>query len=293
MKAVFSFWSKPYLRSLHKGFAGFPSEHYFKVAFELAILTARDHFDRIELVTDTEGYAILQKHGFEFDAVSLALDEIADIPSNLWCFGKLKAYSIQKEPFIHLDYDLFLLKPLPKSFYEAAVVTQSVEPFNLPHYANYYLPNMETLLKTHKNLPVEFKVFEKRPLTTQWAHNTGLVGGQNWRAIAAYATMAMKICRDNLPTIQAELTEFRQSEMNVVYEQATISRYCLHHKIKIETLLKLPIYDNTEIENVGLVHLIASSKSEVAMCQNMEITLNKRKAALPHVLPQRVLKGQF
>ena len=282
MKAVFSFWSKPYNRSLHKSCAGFPSEHYFKTAFELAILTAREHFDVIELVTDTEGGELLiDKLGLEFDCVDYALEAIMDMPSNLWCFGKLKAYSVQAEPFVHLDFDLFLLKPLPDWFYTADIVTQSREPFRLPHYGQYYMSNIEVIGFTHVNMPAEWAAFGGIPLILQWAHNTGLVGGQNWQALAAYGEMAMKICRDNLAIIQANCSEFQQSEMNVVYEQATLSRYALYHKLEIQTLLKLDTYDDDEINSVGLVHLIASTKGNVATCEKMEITLQKRKAALP------------
>jgi hypothetical protein len=283
MKAVFSFWSKPYFRSIHKGHAGFPSEHYFKVALELAVLTARDHFDTIELVTDTEGYAIIEKLGIQFDSVSLALNDIADIPANLWCFGKLKAYSIQKEPFVHLDYDLFLLKPLRAGFLEKAIICQSVEPFLVKHYGDYYLPNLEQVF-TFPKLPNAYKLLKDTPLESQKAYNTGLVGGTNWKALTAYAKMAMKVCRDNLAFIRERYSEFQLSEMNVVFEQYTLMAFAKLHNIEVTPLLESVVYDNEEVAEVGLVHLIASSKSDILTCENMEKTLIKRKAAKLGVL---------
>ena len=148
MKAIFSFWSKPYVGSLHKSCAGFPNEHYLKVSFELAILTARKHFSKIELVTDTEGADLLvNRFGLNFDQVNLALNECQDIPSDVWAAGKLKAYSIQKEPFVHLDYDLFLMKDLPEGFVNGQIIVQSQEPF--AHY-QFYESGIEKLKSIHK-----------------------------------------------------------------------------------------------------------------------------------------------
>jgi hypothetical protein len=284
MKAVFSFWSKPYHRSLHKGCAGFPSEHYFKVAFELAVLTARDHFSSIELVTDTEGYELLvNKMGLQFDTVKLDLDACADIPANLWAFGKLKAYSIQNEPFMHLDFDLFLLKPLPKWFFEAEIMAQSIEDFSLSYF-QYYSQGFDTL-RTHRNIPIEMTAFGDMPLNKQIAHNAGVLGGRNWQALSDYGTKAMQLIRDNLDVIAA-LPDFKVSEMNIIYEQAFLTRYARHHDIQVSILVNgNPHLNVVEVEKCGLVHLLASSKNHIETCQKMEITLQKRKSAKSNVLP--------
>ena len=275
MKAVFSFWSKPYYGSLHKGFAGFPSEHFFKVAFELAILTARNHFKTIELITDTEGSQLLvEKMGLQFDTVTTDLDECHDIPVNLWAFGKLKAYSVQKEPFMHLDFDLFMLKPLPKWFFDAQILMQSEENFK-QSYFQYYKQGFD-VLKSHKNTPVEMGAYGDVILSEQSAHNAGVLGGQNWQALSDYGTKAMQFIRDNLDVIE-KLQPLTISEMNIIYEQAFITRYAKHHNIEIKTLLSDKHYTNSEAENLGFVHLIAGAKGSIELCKKVEITLNKLK----------------
>ncbi len=268
MKAIFSFWSKPYVRSLHKSFAGFPNEHYLRISFEMAILTARQHFSTIELITDTEGADLLiNRLGLRFDSVDLSLNECEHIPSNVWAVGKLKAYSIQKEPFIHLDYDLFLLKKLPINFLSGQIVVQSKEIF--PNYVFYYA-GFDLLRSTHRNIPVEFNA------DVDCAYNAGILGGQNWAAIADYGTKALRLIMDNLGAIK-RLPDYRISEMNVIYEQAFIARYAAYHNIPVTTLVE-DHFNNHEVEKVGLVHLLADAKNNVELCMHMERTLEKLRA---------------
>ena len=263
MKAIFSFWSKPYVGSLHKSCAGFPSEHYLKVSFELAILTARKHFSKIELVTDTEGADLLvNRFGLNFDHVDLSLNECQDIPSDVWAAGKLKAYSIQKEPFVHLDYDLFLMKDLPEGFVNGRIIMQSREPFfNHP----FYQSGIEQLKLTHKNIPVEFE------MKLNYAFNAGILGGQDWQAVADFGKKAFILIMDNLENIK-RLPKYRISEMNVIYEQAFIACYAAYHDIRVNMLVENHSLQE-DVERVGLVHLLADSKNNIELCNHMESTL--------------------
>jgi hypothetical protein len=269
MKALFSFWSKPYGRSLHKSCAGFPNEHYLKTSFELALLTARKQFSTIELVTDTEGVELLvNRFGLTFDSVDLSLNDCQNIPANMWAAGKLKAYSLQKEPFIHLDYDLFLLKNLPNAYKKGQIVVQSKENFR---DFGFYEPGINLLKATHKNIPVEFNKH------TDYAFNAGLLGGNDWQSLADYGKKAFQLILDNLDNL-SRLSDALVSEMNVIYEQAFIARYAEHHNIKITTLVE-DHNNHVEVENAGLVHLFADSKNNLELCEHMARTLEKMKKA--------------
>jgi hypothetical protein len=271
MKAVFSFWSKPFNRSLHKTFAGFPDQDYFDTAFRLALLTAKKNFESTLLVTDTEGYRLLiLDMGLEFDEVSLALDDIADIPANLWMFGKLKAYSIQTGPFVHLDFDMFLLRPVPDWFKTSDVIVQSEEPFK---WYEFYRWGVDWVRSTHRNLPREFDAFKNTPFEGQLAHNAGMMGGNHYTALADYGRKAMQLIRDNMDLI-LNLPDFRQSEANVIYEQYFLSAYARYHNLGIKTYVA-NILDENEMYRKGFVHLLGDNKGKRDVCEAMAVTYQK------------------
>ena len=273
MKAVFSFWSKPSKGSLHKRFAGFPDKGYFDTAFRLALLTAKKNFTSTQLVTDTEGYKMLVLDmGLAFDEVSLALDDIADMPANLWMFGKLKAYSIQTGPFVHLDFDMFLLKPVPSWFKCAEIVVQSVEPFR---GFEFYRWGVDWVRSTHRKLPFEFDAFKNVPFEEQLAHNVGMIGGQNWQAITDYATKAIRLINDNISLIK-QLPDYRVSEVNVIYEQYFLSAYARYHNIEVKNYVE-NILDEAEMLEKGYVHLLGDNKSNRQTCEQMAITYAKMR----------------
>jgi hypothetical protein len=268
MKAVFSFWTKPAKGSLHKTHAGFPSQAYFETAFRLALLTAKKNFKRTQLVTDSYGYKLLvHDMGLEFDEVSLELDDLDDMPSNLWMLGKLRAYSIQTEPFVHLDFDLFLLRPVPAAFKAAPIVVQSEELFK--HY-EFYRWGVEWVRSTHRNLPVEFNAFKDVPFEAQLAYNAGIMGGNNHAALADYARKTLQLIDDNMDLI-TQLPAFRMSEINVIYEQYILAAYARYHNIYVYNHVD-NILDNAELEQKGFVHLLGDNKSKVDVCEHMTQT---------------------
>lgn len=268
MKAVFSFWTKPARGSLHKTHAGFPSQEYFETAFRLALLTAKKNFQRTQLVTDTEGYKLLcYDMSLEFDEVSLELDDLADMPSNLWMLGKLKAYSMQTEPFVHLDFDLFFLKAVPKAFKKGDIVVQSEELFK--HY-EFYRWGVEWVRSTHRNLPEEFDAFKDVPFEAQLAYNAGIMGGNNHAALADYARKTLQLIEDNMDLI-TQLPAFRMSEINVIYEQYILAAYARYHNIKVYNHVK-NIHDDAELEKKGFVHLLGDNKGKLDICERMQAT---------------------
>ena len=84
------------------------------MAWALSVETARPHVSGVRLVTDTLGARLLvDELGVEFDEVSLSLDRLERTDPAWWSVGKLVAISEQREPFIHVDADVFLWSALP------------------------------------------------------------------------------------------------------------------------------------------------------------------------------------
>src|SRR6266511_4158572 len=46
---------------------------------------------------------------------------------NLWALPKIYTYSLQNEPFLHIDGDVFLFKKLPESLLNSELIAQNKE----------------------------------------------------------------------------------------------------------------------------------------------------------------------
>src|SRR6476646_849506 len=106
MRAVWSFWTKPFKEHHHD--VWFSEKHHL-LSWALSFETARKHYPETALITDEEGAELLVGHlGLEFEHVSTELSELRDADERWWVLGKLRAYCVQQEPFVHLDNDVFL-----------------------------------------------------------------------------------------------------------------------------------------------------------------------------------------
>lgn len=112
LRAIWSFWSKPYWRQRRSGWA---SELHHWLAWILSVETARQHYPDTWLYTDDAGAEILVGQlGLPFVHVSTALNALASCDPDWWALGKVYTYSLQTAPFVHIDADVFLWKLLPE-----------------------------------------------------------------------------------------------------------------------------------------------------------------------------------
>ncbi len=128
MRAVWSYWSKPFREQRGSPWAS--STHHL-LSWVLSVKVARPHFETTVLVTDNAGARMLVDGlGLMFDHVSTELESLYNLDARWWVLGKLLAYSIQVEPFVHIDNDVYLWKPLPRYILDADILGQNLEQFD-------------------------------------------------------------------------------------------------------------------------------------------------------------------
>lgn len=100
---------------------GWADERTHLLAWVLSVMTARAHYDAAVLVTNTRGRAVLAGAlELPFDEVRTDLDDApTNVPARLW------AIAAQTAPFVHLDPDVFLWRPLPLAVSRASVFAQN------------------------------------------------------------------------------------------------------------------------------------------------------------------------
>jgi len=188
MRAVWSFWTMPY--RARRGFS-WERDHTHLLSWILSVGLAREHFDSIALHTDNAGAALLvDRLGLDFDHVSTSLNQLNGHDPDWWMQGKLHTYAEQQEPFVHLDCDVYLFKPLPERLMTAAVLAQNPEEVS-PRAPWYDVEACELAIRAHGDghIPPEWTWY-RTFVPDQKAACCGIFGGHCLDFIRAYATTA-------------------------------------------------------------------------------------------------------
>lgn len=186
MRVIQSFWSAP------GGNHHWPTMRHFLASQLLSLESARRVYGAVHLYTDTPGATLFDRAGINYDSVTLALDGPAPDP-RWWVWGKLRAYSLQTGPFVHIDADAYLWGELPPAVEGADLICQSLDTWataTIDFGAIYDRPRqaMEGLLQ---------------PVPGYWQHaedgiaiNAGIIGGRRWDILRAYAQDVLSLLAD-------------------------------------------------------------------------------------------------
>jgi hypothetical protein len=278
MRAVWSFWSKPFFA--HKGRIWREPRHHL-LACGLSLKLAERHFDETQLVTDTPGKRMLvDRLGLEFDDVRTDLDGLSNTDPGWWTLGKLVAYRLQQGPFVHLDTDVFLWKPLPSSLIVAPVLTQCPElhswdePWCTPR-------RIETLFERHQlGLPVEWEWASSVDTHTFREENCGIIGGNEVGFLRHYAQTAISLVQDPAHRgAWAEATD--KLSFAIILEQYVLSACLEYHRVDPQSRYRgvtvrhlfpswAEAYNPDASSRVGYTHLLGDAKRDARVTDRLE-----------------------
>ncbi|MBD1865417.1 MULTISPECIES: DUF6734 family protein [Trichocoleus] len=280
-RSVWSFWTKPF-RS-HRQTIWFSEKHHL-LAWILSLETARKHYPETALVTDDAGAKMLiDGLGLEFDSVTTELNALQAQDPDWWILGKLWAYRSQTQPFIHVDNDVFLWKPLPPVVNTAPVLAQNPEYFVFGKPLAtcwWYRPEIfnHRVKSTNGWLPDEWNwYFAKR---RNLAYCCGIMGGAQVDFIRHYADMALRIAAD--PGNQAALALMDNKLGDcLLIEQYFLAACIEYHQqlpdslfadVSIECLFDSPeaAFSSQQPDQLGYTHLIGEAKRDAAIARRLE-----------------------
>jgi hypothetical protein len=167
--------------------AGWVEERHHLFAWTLSVMTAHEQYGATALLTDTRGSEVLiEGLGLPFDDVSTELDDLpAAAPE------RLHAYRLQTGPFIHLDPDVFLWRPLPDTVSGAPVFAQNPGPFVFGSAGGDRLGDLDRALQEQGGWRPAWWVWvlENRPESTI---NCALVGANRVDFMQEFAGEAVR-----------------------------------------------------------------------------------------------------
>jgi Family of unknown function (DUF6734) len=231
MRAVWSFWSKPW-RARTGG--TWRTERHHLLGWILSFEAARKHYPDTELITDDEGARLLiDRLGLAFSRVSTSLNRLAAHDPRRWMLGKLYAYREQSEPFVHLDTDVFLWKKLPEYIENAPVFAQNAEPFDT--FRSTYDPDKIRRALTQQTqgwIPREWE-WALSFGSVQCAACCGVLGGRHVGFIRYYADQAIRLIED--PRNHAGWSLLHVHEHNNALEQYHLVACAEFHRHRPES----------------------------------------------------------
>jgi hypothetical protein len=177
-----SFWSGGYLTPFDT-----PKGKHIYNLHKIAVHYINKNYGECHLITDSRSKKYLKN--LPFKTISTELNKLNKQKSKNWALGKLLAYKIiseKNEPFLHLDYDVFLTKPLPENILNSDVLVQSEEKYI---YMTYGLSIFDIFVGNRYDLENVSK--------NDQAYNMGVFGGKDLSFIKEYAERAIQFTLDN------------------------------------------------------------------------------------------------
>lgn len=275
-RAVWSFWTKPFRADRQSYWF---SEKHHLLSWILSFERARLYYPETILITDDDGAGMLVDGlGLEFKTVSTELNALQLHNPEWWVLGKLYAYRMQTQPFVHIDSDVFLWKPLPDQIVSASVFAQNPEYFTFGDDHSCYKPEvyMSTLESVNGWLPDELKW----SVSTQYneAMCCGILGGQHVDLIRHYAYSAIKMLEH--PNNQNAFSLLEQKPFHsIMVEQYFVAACVAYHQYQVTSayhdITTAFLFDSFDAafkhsKQVGFTHLLGGAKKNPQLAQKLE-----------------------
>ncbi|MCD8078847.1 MAG: hypothetical protein LUF04_00020, partial [Bacteroides sp.] len=228
------------------------------------------HYDKVELVTDQAGKELLiDRMELPYDSVRVVLDDINHYPSLLWALGKIYAYSIQDEPFIHVDGDVFIWKKFSEKVEAGQLIAQHKEVGH--EFSEHYYKG---LLRARPDyFPKEILQFREQVTTQLTEANAGILGGNDLDFIRSYCEEAFRFVDRVMDQV---LTVPHPGMFNTIFEQYLF--YCMAHLKNKKITYQFQEVGHTFEETVrfktipyppDFIHVLAYHKRSSLLCEKI------------------------
>lgn len=268
--------------------AGFLSPDMNWKSMAISCLLLKKHFGNVTLYCNERVRTLVM------DQLKIPYDNIIVIPDfmenykgcNLWALPKVYTYSLQRNPFLHVDCDWFMFEKLPDSILKSDIIGQNIE-YDDQMYNHCTL---EKLISNGCELPeLALREFKKEPILR--VVNAGILGGNNIKFIQLYLRMIKRFISAN----KSLLHILNDGFVNSIYEQFFFYLLAKHEKQtlglctpgdKLSTRFDWLPMDLIHSPKSGYMHLLANLKRRM----NTYVFVNQYLNHLDKDLGYRITK---
>lgn len=275
MKIIQSFWTKPYLHNVSGGRfnGGWPSERTHALSWAYSLLKLKEFHTDVMLITDDYGIKFLiDKLKLPYTEVNTSLNSLESIDSSNWAIGKLKAYSIQTEPFIHVDSDVYIWENLFDPFSKSDIIMQSKLRFDEFSSHDILKKYIDDNISLFPKAIVEY--WESS--NSFYSANAGVCGGTNLLFFRQLFTDALNFINQT----ESNKSNLTTQWFNMLFEEHHIYCKAKQEGINIDYLIPNVSEDFNEvcqIYNAPLrskyIHLAGDAKRNINSCYQLELRI--------------------
>ena len=206
---------------------GWLNTKFHLMSWALSAYSFSRFYPNLELITDNIGAGLLiEKLRLPYSDVSLAQENFKPIFDKLWVLRKIYSYTLQNEPFIHADGDVYLFKPFSYELLSAPLVAQNYE-YDHP----YYIQGFWEIITHCSYLPSYIKHDIDGKLS---AVNAGIMGGSNFVFFKEFSSQIDTFIEQN----KDNLGKLSPHNFNIFIEQFLFKKIAEQQKIPVSYLLK-------------------------------------------------------
>lgn len=272
MKIVQTFWSGG--RTMPELFAyGWNSPECHLIGWALSSCLLRRYYDELVLFTDKAGKALLiEKLGLPYTEVHEELDCLNHYHPDLWALSKIYTYSRQREPFLHVDADVFLWEPFSTELLSSDLIAQ-----NLENGGAEYRTVFDSLSDSICYFPEALQAQNGRDIYT---YNAGIFGGSDLEFFREYCQEAFHFVDQNLEC----LDDTYKASFNIFFEQFLFYCKVQQHRRQVSCLFP-ELFENilyhgfADFEEVPYarkyLHLVCEYKKKEKVTRLMELQLRQ------------------
>lgn len=209
-----------------------------------------------------------------YKEVHVVYDDLAVLPHH-WAIAKIKTYTLQVEPFIHVDGDIYIPNPLPDDILKAGLVAQNRE------IGTKYYRRMVDRMLSFGTIKLPRYIEQGLEEESISSYNMGIFGGNDVDFIHEYCDEAMRFVRDN--DINNTSLPHSRVVCNIFFEQIILAAFADLKKREVASVLGRDVKDEgysgfefcdlAYYEQRAFFHLLGGHKRNPYNCDMLGKTL--------------------
>jgi len=255
---------------------GWAAPEYHLISWALSCLQLYKIYGNVSLYGNAPAARLLiDTLQLPYTKAYLTHDELILFHPDLWALSKIHTYSLQEQPFLHIDSDAFVFQPFDSKLLSGELIAQNVEVAT----DYYYFPEQKKLMQHFTFFPPCVKRDFESGIPIQ-AVNAGILGGRHLSFFHDYAALAFDYVRKNANEIKYVNASF----FNIFVEQHLFYALAKERHIPVNVLFERIINDNG-YRNLGdfhevpfdksYLHLIGAYKRDELTCTRMATKLRE------------------
>lgn len=248
---------------------GWCRPEFYMMSWTLSSMQLHKIYNKVEIFTNDAGaHLLIDVLHLPYTSIHTDLNDFQTPDERLWALPKIFTYSLQDNPFLHIDGDVFIFQELPNSLTKSQLIAQNMEV-----ETDYYSEAKMLLRDNLDYFPdcIQEDVYQGKSF---YAINAGILGGHDIDFFQSYAKEAQKYVWENAHCYP----HFEASKFNVFFEQHLFHALATQNGKNISCLFD-NIFDDRGYSQMGniheapyvrsYVHLIGHCKRDMSTCINL------------------------